>query len=269
MTIHLYAICWNEMRLIDFFFRHYEDFVDCFVFFDDGSTDGTLEYLHKKPNVEVRPFPRTDPDSFVFSQQALQNTCWKESRGVADWVIVTAIDEHLYHPSLVRYLADCKREGVTCIPALGFQMVSAEFPRAGEHLARTRSWGAPDEEFNKLRLFDPDAVAETNFVPGGHRSEVEGRCVFPKRDELMLLHYKYLGTEYVRARDPALGQRLGAADREQNFGFQYFYSDAQYRELHAERLARAIDVSCPSYFPWSDHPAPRWWRKRTDEERDE
>src|SRR2546421_8978260 len=134
MTIHLYAICWNEMRLIDYFFRHYESFVDRFMLYDDGSTDGTLEYLQRKSNVELRPFPRTHPDSFVFSQQTLQNNCWKESRSTADWVIVTAIDEHLHHPSLMRYLASCKSAGITCVPAVGFQMVSKDFPQPGEHL---------------------------------------------------------------------------------------------------------------------------------------
>ena len=58
MTIHLYAICWNEIRLLRFFFRHYDSLVDRFVMFDDGSTDGTIEYLRGKPKVEVRPFPR-------------------------------------------------------------------------------------------------------------------------------------------------------------------------------------------------------------------
>ena len=62
MTIHLYAICWNELRLLRFFFRHYESLVDSFVMFDDGSTDGTIEYLRGKPKVEVRPFPRAHPE---------------------------------------------------------------------------------------------------------------------------------------------------------------------------------------------------------------
>jgi Glycosyl transferase family 2 len=260
MRIHLYSICWNEMRLIEYFFRHYEPFVDRFTLYDDGSNDGTLEYLHKKPNVEVRQFPRTHAESFVLCQQELQNSCWKESRGEADWVIVTAIDEHLYHPYLMRYLASCKSGKITYIPAVGFQMVSKEFPQPGELLARTRTWGAPEEEFNKLRIFDPDAITETNYAFGGHSCNIEGRCVLPERDELMLLHYKYLGTEYVRERDPALGRRLGAIDRERQWGFQYFFSDDRYLQLHSERTAQAIDVSDPSYFPWCDHPCRRWWR---------
>ena len=261
MTIHLYAICSNEIRLLRFFFRHYDSLVDRFVMFDDGSTDGTIEYLRGKAKVELRPFPRVHANSFVFSQQALQDSCWKESRGAADWVIVTAVDEHLYHPSLLSYLETCKRAGVTCIPALGFQMVTRRFPHDSEHLATQRTWGVPDEYWNKLRIFDPDAITQTNFAVGGHSSNVEGHCVLPERDELLLFHYKYLGTEYVRERDPSLGRRLGPSDKERNFGFQYFYTDEQYLHRHAQLLAASFDVTDPSYCPWRDHPAPRWWRK--------
>jgi hypothetical protein len=260
MTIHLYTITWNEMAMLAFFFRHYESWVDRFFIYDDGSTDGTLDYLRGKPNVELRSFPRTHPDSFVLSQQALQDQCWKESRGEADWVIVTAIDEHLHHTDMRDYLAVCRARGVTYIPALGYHMLTDDFPEPHEHLARTRTIGAPDGEYNKLRIFNPDAIKETSFLVGGHKAAVEGRCVLPSRDEMLLLHYKDLGAAYPRERNRSLGERLTAMERARNFGFQYFYSDEEYQHVMAERRRTAVDLSDPSYFPWEDNPEPRWWR---------
>ena len=36
MTIHLYALCWNERCILRQFFAHYDQFVDEFESVDDG-----------------------------------------------------------------------------------------------------------------------------------------------------------------------------------------------------------------------------------------
>ena len=36
----------------------------------------------------MRPFVRSDPDSYVLSARMLHDSVWKESRGHADWVIM-------------------------------------------------------------------------------------------------------------------------------------------------------------------------------------
>ena len=59
-TIHLYTNSWNEMRMLGFFFRHYDPFVDRYVFFDDNSDDGTLDVLRAHPRVVIRRFERSD-----------------------------------------------------------------------------------------------------------------------------------------------------------------------------------------------------------------
>src|SRR6185503_2039717 len=107
--VHLYATCWNEIRLLGFFFRHYDRFVQRYVIFDDGSTDGSLDLLQGHPKVELRRFYRRDCDSFTLSERDLFNHCWKESRGFrggpqADFVIICDVDEHLVHRDLGGYL---------------------------------------------------------------------------------------------------------------------------------------------------------------------
>lgn len=62
--VHLYTVSWNEQAMLGYFFRHYDRFVDRYVFYDDGSDDGTRERLDAHPRVEVRRFERTDPHSF-------------------------------------------------------------------------------------------------------------------------------------------------------------------------------------------------------------
>ena len=95
-SVHLYTVCWNEAEMLGCFFRHYDPWVDRYVVYDDGSTDGSVDILNAHPRVELRRFDRVEADSFVLSLKRIQDEAWKESRNQADWVVITAIDEHLW-----------------------------------------------------------------------------------------------------------------------------------------------------------------------------
>ena len=205
--------------MLGFFFRHYDELVQRYIIFDDGSNDGSVEILRTHPKVEMRRWQR-DPDSFVLSEQDLSNHCWKESRGRADWVIVLDLDEFLFHSALLDYLSFLKSAAVTVVPALGFQMMSEIFPRPEEQLANTRVHGAPWTQMCKCSVFDPDKIEEINFSPGRHRADPIGRVLAPPRDELLNLHYKYLGFDYVVARHRELRGGMGATDQSKNWGTQ-------------------------------------------------
>ena len=165
MEIHLYALCCNDADMLPFFFRHYNPLVSRYFIFDDCSRDGSLDLLHRHPNVEVQPFVRSDPDSFTLSELSVSDECWKRSRGCADWVIVIDIDEHLFHPDLPALLRRYKALGITIVPALGYQMISEEFPRSDELLCETRTQGAPWDIYSKLTFFDPAPLPKLTTVP--------------------------------------------------------------------------------------------------------
>ena len=260
--IHLYTICWNEAAMLGFFFRHYDPFVERYVVYDDGSTDGTLEILAAHPRVEVRRFPRSDPNSFVLSATRLQEEMWKESRGVADWVVLTSVDEHLQHPDFLPWLAAQQAAGVTAIPALGYQMVGRAMPDASAHLATRLTRGAPFGMMSKLSLFRPDAIAATRYRVGRHVARPEGRVAWPERDELLLLHYKYLAPAYTAARHALLATGLRRTDRLRGWGRHYRMGAAALERSFAGFEARAVDLSDPAHLPHRDHAGPRWWRSR-------
>jgi hypothetical protein len=262
----LYTLCWNEADVLGFFFRHYDPWVDRYVVFDDGSTDGSVELLRAHPRVELRRFERQAPGSFVASQLALQDEIWKESRGEADWVVVTAIDEHLWIPG--RPMADALRAyaeaGVTAVPGLGYQMISDTFPSPGERLCETRTHGAPFPDMNKLSLFRPDALSETGYAVGRHEARPEGAVRYPAADELLVLHYKYLGFERLVSRHALLRSGLGEDDVRKRWGTQYGWEVGRTRQDWYRISVAAVDLAAGDHVPHRDRRDRRWWREGID-----
>jgi hypothetical protein len=261
MRVDLYTLCWNEADILGFFFRHYDPVVTRYIVYDDGSTDGSLDILRRHPRVEIRRFERSDPDSFVLSHQHLQNSMWKESRGRADWVIITALDEHLMAPRwrLQAYLAAASRGRVTAIPAIGFQMLSDALPPPDAHLATSLTIGAPWSVMSKLSIFDPNAIDATGFTLGRHEAQPLGRVHFPPRDELMLLHYKYIGFDRTLKRHEDQNAGLGALDISSGWGIQYRWDEAKLRAEWDKFAADAVDTAQEDFDPCKVL-EPRWWR---------
>jgi hypothetical protein len=258
MRIHLYTACWNDAQMLPFFFRHYDPIVERYIVFDDGSTDGSVALLQAHPKVDLRRFPHTDSDSFVLSEQWLSNICWKSSRGHADWVLVIDLDEHLHHRTLRRYLGRCQSAGITIVPALGFQMISNEFPAPDEHLCATRTCGTPWLPMCKASIFDPRKIDEINFAAGRHRATPTGRVIVPRKNEVLNLHYKYLGFERTAARHRELSRGLGRRDHAAGWGHKYRWSDSELRADWDRMQSGSVDIANIEKAA-TEYPFEPWW----------
>ncbi|ACL61778.1 glycosyltransferase family 2 protein [Methylobacterium nodulans] len=261
-VVHLYTVCWDEADMLGFFFRHYDPWVDRYVVYDDGSADGSREILRAHPKVELRDFVRSDAESFVLSHRAMQNEAWKESRGTADWIVVTAIDEHLHVPgrAMAEYLAEQADCGVTLVPALGFDLTHPEMPDDAGLLTERVTRGRPRAAFNKLSLFKPEALRETGFGPGRHAAEPQGDLLLPARDVVVLWHYKHLGFERNATREAAQAARLGRADVAQGLGQHYLWGRERLRAFWDKMERESVDLG--RVVPDTACIRPLWWEER-------
>jgi hypothetical protein len=210
--------------MLPFFFRHYDDLVDKYFIFDNGSTDGSLSLLMSHRRVEVTHFD-VPGDSFVEEERRLGDTIWQKSD--ADWVIITDIDEHIYHPDLTGYLQRCSDEGVTAIRSIGYEMVSDRFPTGTQPLVEQVTLGTRSMGHDRLCIFNPRAITETNFTVGRHEAEPTGRVSWPAYPEVLLLHYKQLGVDYPTMRSAELRLGLRERDLAKSWGFHYTWSAAE------------------------------------------
>ena len=243
-VVHLYAVCWNEARIIPHFMAYYGRFVDHFTIYDNGSTDSTLSLLATYPHVTVIETGREG----VFDERAnlqIKNTAWKASAGKADFVMVCDMDEFLFHPNLDVLLALMKKHGFTVLKPLGFQMVSERLPAYdGNHLlTELIPLGVEDSHnYSKTVLFDPNRLKEIHFSPGCHRSRPEGRVKVFRSDYARLLHYKYVDREEILRKTRTYRETFSEESRAKGWGRHYLKTEKEMMEIFDRMLAEGRRV---------------------------
>lgn len=232
MNIYIYAFCWNERRMLPYFLRHYTSFSDRVVVYDNMSDDGSREILESCPAAEVRPWDTgglSDEDSL----RELKNSCWEESRGVADWVMIVDVDEFVYHPDLVAYLE--RMRGHAVLRPRGYQMWHPHFPTgSGQIYDEVKIGERCPGFFDKLCVFNPDLVDRINYHVGSHHADPTAPVT---GSELKLLHFKHLGWQYLYDRQVRMRGRIHPAARERGW-FSYDLSRETCEAIWRDSLPR-------------------------------
>lgn len=222
MKIDLYALCWNEERFLPYFLRHYSPLCRSITIWDNESTDGSLDIISSYPNTKVVQHP-TGNEIRDDLWLEFKNTSWKESRGAAaaDWVLVVDLDEIVYHPRLLEYLEACKAKGITLAWTVGYEMVSERFPETSGQIYEDVTDGVRDEWYSKPAIFDPNAITEINYEPGAHTCNPTGRVSEDHSPDLKLLHYRFLGLDYVLPRFEARRRRQSSLNKQRGWGYHF------------------------------------------------
>lgn len=233
MTIWLYCICHNEARLMPYLLRHYTPWVDKLIFYDDASDDGTAQLIAAAPQTELRPWTGSSgmvDDEFL----ELANRQYREARGQADWVLWIDADEFIYHPQVREVLARYQQEGVTVPLVAGYAMIATALPKGEGQIYDYIKTGMPSPEWSKRVVFNPNIDMRWHvgrhslFVDASNQSQI----IPSAQADLKLLHYRYLGTDYVQARCAKNYAREPQRCRERSYGDNNFPGATKHYSPH-------------------------------------
>lgn len=198
--IWVYCICRDERSMMPYFLRHYATFSDKIILYDDQSEDGTREIIKACPVAELRDWPGTHglvDDEFL----EFANHQWREAIGKAHWVAWVDVDEFLYHPDMRGILSRYKSEGVDIPRIEGYGMVSDHFPTGTGQIYDEIKTGFRSSEWDKHELFHAAINMVWNVGRHSFYAEQMGRFKMSEKAEIKLLHYRYLGLDYVADRN--------------------------------------------------------------------
>lgn len=239
MKIHLYTLCYNEEHILPFVLEHYAKLCDKIVVYDNNSTDRSLEIMKACPLVEVRPLGAVGFDDVRNIE--IKNNCWKESRGIADWVIVADMDELLYVDK--SYLQRMTDAGVTIVKPHGYNMISETYPVEGMPITKQITRGMYDPQYSKAILFNPDALREIGYEPGAHICHPTGLVAWNEPDDnIKLLHYHHLTLAKVLNKHAETFHRINKDNLAHGMGVQCAWSTEEHTKNFYGLLRDAKEV---------------------------
>lgn len=241
-NIHLYTLCYNEERLIPYFYRHYSRFVDKITVFDNHSTDSSVDILKKYKKVDVCMYDTKDEINDQIWLD-MKNNCWKKSRGKFDFVIVCDIDELLYHPKINDLLCHIKNKNYTIVKPNGYHMISNKFPSCANNIYDEVKYGNRSEDFDKMILFDPNKIEEISYDYGCHEASPTGNIKMYKDDkDLKLLHFKDLSIDYLLKKYERNKKRLSEFNKKTKYSHHYALGEKFWRNYFSNAYKNKIKV---------------------------
>lgn len=222
MIIHAHILAWNEEKILPYTLDYYSNFCEKIFIYDNMSDDNSDEIYKNYPKVEVIKW-NSDNEINELNYIKIKTESYKErSRGgEVDWVIVCDCDEFLYHPNLINVLKDYKNKGVTVPKVCGHDMVSEIFPEYDGKLLtdKVKIGSNRYQPMCKNIIFNPNL--DVNYGIGAHSFSCNN-AIFSNTEELKLLHYKFLGKDYVKKLYIDRAKRLSKFNKENKFGEHYF-----------------------------------------------
>ncbi len=206
MKILVFAITHNCSDVLPFFLRHYSTFADEINVWDDKSDDGTRAMLRANPKVLLRDWPHNtgiDEDLFLAHWQEW----YPKAVGKFDWVMIVDPDEFLYAEDIRQRLRHEMDKGTEVIASTGYNMLGNGLPMDdGRQIWEIAQNGVAAPVYSKPICFRPHI--KIGWIRGKHA--LEGcNPVMSESAWLKLLHYRYMGADYTRAKNAKNYARCG------------------------------------------------------------
>lgn len=261
----VFAICWNESKLMPHFLRHYRQ-ASRLVLMDNESTDNSVEIFLKDYQDSMNNGQKRQVITFSTEQTLndqtnidMKNKTWTNFVDQdMDYIMIQDLDEFVSFPKhphdILSGLAIFKKKSITCSYCTAYDMACSdeEFDLVTKNqfiidvikTGKRNKSQSPYETYDKVLIINPHQIQDTNFIPGQHRWFPKGNVILADdEDRPLLLHYKYIGEKWETERRKLFRERMSQENLSRRFGHQYSVSDEQINQFIQNGHKNIIDLT--------------------------
>ena len=239
MRIEVFTFCWNEMTVLPFAVDYWRRYADHVTVFDNGSTDGSIEFMQQ--HSDLITIEHWETNNQINDKMLLdaKNNMWKRARGSADLVVVADMDEMLI--PVGNELQRMLDEGYTVCTPRWFAMMSDEVPthEEGKLLHELRPYAIQSP--GKVIVFDPNKIDNVNYDPGAHQCRPEGFVQWFDGGIYCLHTDHNFSLEHKIERYRQMNARQSAINRQKGWGIHYGFSAEHLTKWWGEAWQQTTD----------------------------
>lgn len=224
---------YNEEKIIPHVLSYYKPIARNITFLDNCSTDSSRAFFD---SANCRVIDTGINELNDIKNLTIKQECYKNSD--ADFVIVSDMDEIVYHPDLIALLEQYKEKGITLPRVRGYTMVSRHGYPIGK-ITNVKT-GVLAKNYAKQIIFNPRI--HINWSVGQHVAH-SLNATQSEMEDIAILHYKFMDRDEIHKRKKMYAERLSFENKKFNLGIHYETYDYEETEKWFDsHLKEAIRV---------------------------
>lgn len=252
-----YKICWitlcfNEMDILPFVEQYWRRIATKVVVYDNGSTDGSLEYLSKLPYVEIRHF-ETEGQNDPYQKQ-LKELAYKEFREFYDVVLLSDMDEVFYFENLEKEINKMINGNYDAMLLPLYSLCEDKKPEYEEgkllhqlchkfYKQRMNHMGG-FQNYTKISIFNTNTVIFLSMSVGQHFVNTIPTQNFMIAEDAFGLHIdKGFGLDYFLKKRKRMGDNLSKTNIMCGMAIEYLKSEEDSTREYKEKQKNCFDIN--------------------------
>lgn len=252
-----YKICWitlcfNEMDILPFVKQYWERIGCDVVVYDNGSTDGSIEFLSNLPYVTVKHFDSNGQNDII--QKSVKEQAYLELKDKYDIIIISDMDEVFYFNDFKAVLDVFVSGGYNVLATPIFSLCEDSKPpymedkllhqQCHKFYKQKMNHMQGFEEVSKLSIFNCKTTYKVNMSVGQHYVLTMPQMMIMYTKDGFNLHIdKGFGIDYKFNIRQKMYKNLSKTNKEGGMCTEYADSFEKLKEEYEKNQTKSFDIN--------------------------
>ena len=253
MKVCWICLCFNEIDILPFVSKYWERVADKVVVIDNGSVDGSIEYLKKLSYVELRHFESDGKQNDVIQKQ-VKEKAYLEFKGQYDIIIISDMDEAFYFNDFKALGGKMIDEGYNCMVVPIYSLCEDFKPQPEEgkllhqlcHKFYKQKMNHMQgfEDVSKISIFNCKITDSINMSVGQHYVYTSPKMEIMLSNDGFCLHIdKGFGTQYKYNIRQKMNKNLSDTNRKYGLCYEYGNDFETLKKEYENNQSKSFDIN--------------------------